>query len=141
MVVSQQLLVRTIHVLAAAGLFGGSSALWAVFWAQHGATVRLLIRFEVAFWILLSGLVFTGLGNLGWFGVPHAETTAGTLLVAKFLIVLCLVFGSIVRSFCVVRLSRATVTETNASVLRWCYALTGITAGVLIVLAGVLVHG
>ncbi|EMA30039.1 DUF2214 family protein [Halobiforma nitratireducens] len=143
MAVSEYLLVRTLHVLAASMALGGSVVLWLAFRVADDVSVTLLSWFEGLFWGTAGLLVFTGLGNLVAFGVPDATTTRGTALTLKLGVLLVLVLGSIVRTFAVVRYERLEVCAVDADDdrLRWLYAGTGWCLAAVVVLAGVIARG
>ncbi|APW98695.1 DUF2214 domain-containing protein [Halobiforma lacisalsi AJ5] len=142
MAVSEYLLVRTLHVLTASLLTGGTALLWLAFRVDDVA-VALLTWFEGFFWAGAGLIVFTGLGNLVAFGVPGPGTTRGAALSIKLGVIFALVVGSLVRTFAVARYGRADVQAVNEDDdwLRQLYAATGWGLAAIIVLAGVLARG
>lgn len=141
MVLSQYLVVRTLHLLGVGVLVGGTAVLWLAYRVDDGVSVRLLSWFEATFWATIGLVAFTGLGNLFSFGVPDADSRAGTILTLKLVGIFVLTLGSVLRTFAVLHLRRSAISETSVPRLRWLYALTGWGFAFVLVLAGVLVRG
>lgn len=138
---SQQLVVRTLHLVGVTLLTGGAATLWLAFRVDGGISSRLLAWFEATFWGAVAIVVFTGLGNLVAFGVPIVESSRGTALALKLGLLLVIVVGSVVRTLAVVRLTGNGVVEAQGRWFRWLYATTGWCLVAIVVLAGVLVRG
>ncbi|WP_152031327.1 DUF2214 domain-containing protein [Natrarchaeobaculum aegyptiacum] len=137
---TQYLVIRTLHLFAAALLVGGATTLWLTVRLEETVSTSLLAWAEAAFWALVSLLVFTGLGNLVATGTPPLETRRGGVLAVKFGVIVLLAVGSVVRSFTVVYLRRDGV-RTPTGTLEWLYGLTAVAVGLVVVLAEVLVYG
>jgi len=136
----QYVAVRSLHVLAAAFLFGGPLGMWLAFRTAEAVPVRLLSWIELLFWGAISVIVFTGLGNLSAFGVPTVETTTGAILGVKFGAIALLVVGSVPRTFVVIY-AEQDGTTVHSRALEWGYGLTAVGVAAIVFIAGVLVRG
>lgn len=137
---SQYVLVRSLHVLGAAVLLGGSATIWFAFRVADSVDTALLWWYEAAFWFLFGGVVFTGTGNLAGFGAPAAGTDRWFALTAKLALVLAVVVCSLVRTFGVAGMADSAQSTTNPR-LRLLYGLTALSFAVVFALAGVLARG
>lgn len=137
---SQYVLVRSLHVLGAAVLLGGSATIWLAFRVADGVDTALLWWYEAVFWLLFGGVVFTGTGNLAGFGAPAAGTDRWLALTAKLTVLLAVAVGSLVRTFGVAGLADSARSTTNPR-LRLLYGLTALSFAAVFALAGVLARG
>ena len=161
--------VRWLHVVAAASLLGGAGLAW---WIVRAATrtaapartaaVRSVAQgYEWGFWTASGVIVATGVGNLGALAptVPGPATDWGTVLSVKLALVLALLVGSVVRTLLVASLPASRPVEPHAdrtdelapappsvkshrlAVLRSAYALTAVWLLAIVGAAEVLAHG
>lgn len=137
---SQYVLVRLVHVLGGAVLLGGSATLWLAFRVADSVDAALLWWYEALFWFVFGAVVFTGTGNLAGFGAPPAGTDRWLALTAKFVVLLAVAVGSLVRTFGVSRLADSARRTSNTR-LRLLYGLTALTFGLVFGLAGVVARG
>lgn len=146
------LVVRWVHVLSMATLFGGAVLCWASLrrtdgLASSAAARDLAASYEWLFWAGAGLLVLTGVGNLGALSptIPGPGTRWGATFSVKLLGVVGLFLGSVVRSLGVVRLQVAGSTgrpiDDVADRLRLAYAGTAGYLLVVVLLAEVLAHG
>lgn len=141
MAAALHLLVRIVHVLGMAVLFGGAAVVWIALRAapRDRDPSSLVVRYEWVFWGTMGVMVVTGVGNLGALGAPGPGTRWGTLLSAKLLIVLAFVLGSFLRAFVVLALRDRDA--GGHAVLRPAYGATAVALLVIVALAEVLAHG
>ncbi|MCJ0619818.1 CopD family protein [Haloarcula hispanica] len=138
--------IRTLHVLAMAVLVGGTTVLWYSYRSGAIASLAPARQFEWLFWAGVGVLVFTGVGNLGTLGPPGPGTDWGRTLLAKLIVVVALVVGSVVRTLLLVQASdrEATSGDLPPALRRTLSRVYGVTTAVLlgiVVLAEVLAHG
>lgn len=142
------LAVRWAHVVGMALALGGAGFVWLLLRETDGdtalssTTLAAAAAYERLFWAAMGLLVMTGVGNLGSLapGIPGGEWSA--TLMAKLLLVVAVVFGSLVRSLLVVEARRDDGSATVAAdSLRRSYAATTLALGAVVVLAEVLAHG
>lgn len=145
------LVVRWIHLLGMAALFGGAVLAWGMF--RHAtlretplAGLRVAATYEWLFWAGAGLLVLTGVGNLGAIApaIPGPGTSWGTTFSVKIVGVLGLLLGSLVRTLGVVGLlSRAPtrLAPAESDRLRFGYAATALYLLAVVLLAEVLAHG
>lgn len=148
MAATTQLVVRTLHVVAMALLFGGAAVAWLVVREDVADPLAVAIRYEWLFWASLGVVVLTGVGNLGAVGAPGPETRWGQTFLVKLLLVVAFAVGSLLRTLAVVRLDRSVAVRGRTRSLRppreWlrrAYAATGWTLVAIVVLGEVLAHG
>ncbi|RDZ64813.1 hypothetical protein C5B90_00115 [Haloferax sp. Atlit-12N] len=148
------LLVRFVHVVGMALVFGGAAFAWATLrtgesggadadgsTASLGDSTPLATTYEWVFWAAMGAMVVTGVGNLGALGPPGPSGRWGTLLTAKLLAVTAFVLGSFVRTLIVLRLRRDHPVGAGRSLLAKSYGATAGALLVLVALAEVLAHG
>lgn len=134
-------LIRFVHVLGMAVVFGGAVFVWVALRVNDLDPLPLVNRYEWVFWATLGVMLVTGVGNLGALGSPAPTTRWGTLLTAKLLLVLVLVVGSFLRTLVVLRLRRYdSGYGSRASLPRQLYALTAGLLLLIVALAEVLAH-
>lgn len=117
------LVVRWIHFLALAGIFGGAVLLW----AAADPPRRLARRYEAGFWLAAALLVVTGVGNVGALAptVPAIGTHWGRVFAIK-LTAVALLFGfSLARTTLVARADRPPARVWYAVTALWVAALVG----------------
>lgn len=152
------MVVRWLHVVAAASILGGAGLVW---WMVRDATrtddpsraaaaLSLSRAYEWGFWAAVGMIVATGVGNLGALApaVPGPDTDWGTTLSLKLVLVLVLLIGSVVRTILAAGLSgrpvetkRLDADSRRLVVLRSVYAGTTIWLLAIIGFAEVLAHG
>jgi uncharacterized membrane protein len=153
--------IRWLHVVAAALVLGGAGLAW---WTVRSATrtddpghtaaaLSLSRAYEWAFWAAVGVLVATGVGNLGVLAptIPEPGTDWGTTLSLKLVAVFTLLVGSVVRTVLAagslseytVRLAsgQPRIDPRRLAALRSAYAITTIWLLALVGLAEVLAHG
>ena len=153
--------IRWLHVVAAASVLGGTGLVW---WmvrdatrtddpGQRAAALSLSRAYEWGFWMAVGVIVATGVGNLDALAptVSGPATAWGTTLSLKLGLVFTLLVGSVVRTILAARpLFEHTVRiapgqhrigPRHLAVLRSAYAVTTIWLLAIIGLAEVLVHG
>ncbi|MFK8213002.1 hypothetical protein [Haloferax volcanii] len=148
------LLVRLVHVVGMALVFGGAAFAWATLraggpgradaggsTASGGDQTPFAALYELVFWAAMGAMVVTGVGNLGALGPPGPSGRWGSLLTAKLLAVTAFVLGSFVRTLVVFRLRRSGPTGSGRSLLAKSYGATAAALLVLVALAEVLAHG
>ena len=161
MPVLASVVIRWLHVVAAASVLGGAGLAW---WAIRDATrtddpgrtaaaLSLSRAYEWGFWMAIGVIVATGVGNLGALAptVPGPATGRGTTLSLKLVLVVALIVGSVVRttlaagplSEYTVRLApgQSCIDSRHLVVLRSAYAVTTIWLLAIIGLTEVLAHG
>ncbi|WP_435359552.1 hypothetical protein [Haloarchaeobius sp. DFWS5] len=140
------LLVRLLHVLAAALLSGGAAVVWLQFRTATGESEGHLLSaatgYEWLFWGALGLVAMTGVGNLGSLapGVPLPDTRWGTVLAGKFVLLLAFVLLSVVRSLVVIR-ARSVDSADATHTLQTAYGVTTLSLLALLSLGEVLAHG
>ncbi len=152
------MVVRWLHVVAAAVVLGGAGLAW---WMVRDATrtddpnrataaLSVSRAYEWGFWAALGIVVATGVGNLGALSptVPGPDTDWGTTLSLKLVLVLTLLVGSVVRTILVAGLSEHTAetapeqpNSRRLVVLRPAYAITTFWLLAIVGFAEVLAHG
>jgi uncharacterized membrane protein len=135
--------VRTLHVLAAAVVLGGSLLVAVVVRgastpADRRGARRVAVGYERLFWGAFGLLAATGVGNLGALAPAIPGGSWGAALAAKLLVVLAVLAGSLVRTLAVVRCRER---DASVTALAPAYALTALALGTAVVLAEVLAHG
>ena len=136
--------VRTLHVLGMAVLLGGAGSLWYAARRNDHAPLTAARWYEWAFWGALGVMVVTGVGNLGALGAPGPDTRWGTILLAKLVLVVAFVLGSLVRTVAVARLCDDGGRDDDRRLAPFCRRAYGATTAVLlglVVIAEVLAHG
>ncbi|MFC7203639.1 hypothetical protein ACFQJC_08940 [Haloferax namakaokahaiae] len=139
MSLASSLLVRLVHVVGMAFVFGSAVFAWAVFRADGDVPHSLATTYEWLFWATMGVMVVTGVGNLGALGPPGPETRWGSILTVKLVVVLAFVVGSFLRTLVVLRLRERAM--QNGALLSKLYAATAGGLLVLVTLAEVLAHG
>ena len=145
------LLVRWIHVLGMATLFGGAVLCWGLLRRVDVGDVgtdpvlQLTATYEWLFWVGAGLLVLTGVGNLGALApsIPGPGTNWGASFATKLVGVVVLLVGSLVRTLGVAALgSRESPPGTGiVERLRRGYAATAVLLLAVVVLAEVMAHG
>ena len=145
------LLVRWVHVLGMAALFGGAVLVWGVLRLDEAsedppAGLRVAATYEWLFWAGLGLLVLTGVGNLGSMApaIPGPETRWGAAFATKLLGVFGLLIGSLIRTLGVVGVRSRRASRLSPRVflrLRAGYAATAVLLLSIVALAEVLAHG
>ncbi|GEM_PF-1266158 len=138
---SEYVLIRSVHVLGAGLLLGGSSCLWLLFLLDRDISVQLLTWFELLFWPIAAIVVFTGLGNIVGFGVAPPGTNAGLAFTLKLTVLLAIVVSSVLRSLVVREGQVAGQASVAGAGLRRLYAMTGWLFAAVVLLAGVVAYG
>ncbi|WP_424008743.1 hypothetical protein [Haloferax denitrificans] len=148
------LLVRLVHLVGMALVFGGAAFAWATLsaagpgradaggsTASLGEPATLAVTYEWVFWATMGAMVVTGVGNLGALGPPGPSGRWGSILTAKLIAVTAFVLGSFVRTLVVFRLRRGDSTGSGRSLLAKGYGATAAALLALVALAEVLAHG
>ncbi|MFC7129510.1 hypothetical protein [Haloferax chudinovii] len=148
------LLVRLVHLVGMALVFGGAAFAWATLrtggpgradaggsTAPLGEPATLAATYEWVFWATMGAMVVTGVGNLGAVGPPGPSGRWGSVLTVKLLVVTAFVFGSFVRTLVVFRLRRGGPPGSGRSLLAKSYGATAAALLVVVALAEVLAHG
>jgi len=132
-------LVRWLHLLAMAVAVGGGALAWATSRTADAATTRAVAHaYEPAFWLALSVLVATGVGNLGALAPAIPRGAWSTALLGKLALVLVVLVGSAVRTAMVWAAEpRADATAPLAR----SYAFTTAALVAVVGLGTVLAHG
>lgn len=137
------LLVRTVHVVAATLVVGGTWGMAAAFRAPLDPRTRgaFALRFEWLFWGAFGVIVATGVGNAGAFGasLSPADTRWGAAFTYKLGAVVLLGALSMVRTLVVAR--RLEAEPASTALLPRLYAWSAALGTVVVVLAEVLAHG
>ncbi|MFC6785986.1 hypothetical protein [Halobaculum halobium] len=147
MSLATSVLVRVVHVVGMALVFGGAASAWAALRTPAaGATsgfdpVSLARTYEWVFWGAMGAMVVTGVGNLGALGPPGPASRWGTILTAKLVAIAVFVLGSFVRTLVVFRLGRDGSAGAGRSLLARSYGATAGAVVILVSLAEVLAHG
>lgn len=139
MSLASSLLVRLVHVVGMALVFGSAVFAWAAFRTEDENRFSLAATYEWVFWGTMGVMVVTGVGNLGTLGPPGPGTRWGTVLTVKLAALLVFVLGSFLRTVVVLRLRQGTVRD--GTLLGRFYAATAGGILVLVALAEVLAHG
>lgn len=128
--VAATVVIRLVHVLAAALVVGGA-ALLAARASREGAR-----SYEWVFWGSLMALALTGVGNLGALGevLPAPGSAWGARFAAKLGAVALLVLVSPLRTLLVLR-------DAPARTLRFAHAATALLAATTLALGVTLAHG
>ena len=144
------LVVRWLHVLAAAIVVGGSVLTWLVLSADHDTdrvgVVAVARRYEWLFWAAVGTLVFTGVGNLGALAPTLPGGRWRSTLDLKLGVLAALLVGSALRVCLRSRLRRerrqrdSTHPDTTRH-LRLAYGVTAAGLVAVLTLAEVLAHG
>lgn len=146
------LVVRWIHVLGMATLFGGAVLCWGLLRRDDApetnaaSSLRLAATYEGLFWAGAGLVVLTGVGNLGAVApaIPAPGTSWGTSFSVKLLGVVVLLVGSLARTVGVLELlagARAAGDGEGLDRLRTSYAATALLLLGIVALAEVLAHG
>ncbi|REA04955.1 hypothetical protein DEQ92_01325 [Haloferax sp. Atlit-6N] len=148
------LLVRFVHIVGMALVFGGAVFAWATLRAPGSGSKRadssagavgdpspLATTYEWVFWAAMGAMVVTGVGNLGALGPPGPSGRWGTILTVKLLAVTAFVLGSFVRTLVALRVRRDRPAGAGRSLLAKSYGATAAALLVLVALAEVLAHG
>ena len=137
------LVVRFVHVVGMALLFGGALFVWnALRTAGVGYdSIRLATHYEWVFWGTMAVMVVTGVGNMGELGPPGPTTRWGTVLTLKLAVVAVFVVGSFVRTFVVLTARRSAAGAINEARMSYLYTATWVVIGLVVALAEVLAHG
>jgi Copper resistance protein D len=137
------LVVRTVHVVAATIVVGGTWVMAAALRAplDAGAGASMAARFEWLFWGAFGVIVATGIGNAGAFGatLPSDGTTWGAVFTYKLGAVVLLGALSMVRTLVVAR--DLDVRDTSTARLARLYVRSAVVGSGVVVLAEVLAHG
>lgn len=143
------LLVRLVHVLAMATLFGGALLCWWLL--RHddpdatdvGPALGVAATYERLFWAGAGLAVLTGVGNLGALApaIPGPGTAWGAAFSVKLLGVVFLLVGSLVRTLGVVGVAGGEPGPAVVERLRVGYAATAALLLCVVVLAEVMAHG
>jgi uncharacterized membrane protein len=161
--------VRWLHVVAAASILGGAGLAWWIVRdatrtgdpARTAAVLSVAQGYEWGFWAAIGVIVATGVGNLGALAptIPGPATDWGTVLSIKLALVLALLVGSVVRTLLAASLpsgrtvrppSERTgetapdslpVDARHLAILRAAYALTAGWVLAIVGAAEVLAHG
>jgi uncharacterized membrane protein len=161
--------VRWLHVVAAASILGGAGLAWWIVRdatrtgapARTAAVLSVARGYEWGFWAAIGVIVATGVGNLGALApiVPGPDTDWGTVLSVKLALVLVLLVGSVVRTMLTATLpsgrtvgpqsertgetapAPSPVESRHLAILRSAYALTVVWVFAIVGAAEVLAHG
>ena len=151
-------LIRWVHVVSMAFLFGGAVLLWLLSMkskipresgnesGKEGLVLAAAEKYEWLFWFVIGLIVMTGVGNLGVFGsgIPDRHTVWGWKLAIKLFAVMIFILLSLLRTLLITYLSAVgnrVISVPEQKIVRDIYAGTSLFSAALIFLALSLPHG